>query len=93
MTKAELLALANRFYPDGQLSEYHDDEGNFVDNPRGGDGLARFIVSELNEAVDYEQPDDKVLSEAKAAIHRSIDDLCAVLAGLDDLVNWRNLFR
>lgn len=90
MRRAELIALANRFFPDGQLAEYHDEEGNFVDNPHGGDSIARFVVIELNEAVDLEQPDEVALSQAKGAIHRGIDDLCAVLAGLDGLVNWRS---
>lgn len=89
MTKAELLALANRFYPDGHLVEYHDEEGNFVDTPHGGDGLARFVVIELNEAVDYGQPDDVVLTQGRQAMHRAMDEICAVLAGLDGLVNWR----
>ena len=90
MTKAELLALANRFYPDSQLEQYHDEEGDFVDNPHGGDGLARFIVIELNEAVDYDQPDETALTQARTAMHRATDDICSVLAGLDGLVNWRN---
>ena len=89
MKKAELMARANRFYPDGHLSEYFDKEGEFVDNPDGGDGLARFIVSELNEAVDYEQTDEVIIAQATRAMHRAMDEICSVIAGLDGLVNWR----
>ena len=89
MKQLELLERANRFYPDGHLEEYYDDQGNFVDNDEGGDGLARFIVIELTENVDLDQDDASVLDQAKRAMHRAMDDICAVLAGLDDLVNWR----
>ena len=30
VTKLELLQMANRFYPDGALESYFDEEGNFV---------------------------------------------------------------
>ncbi len=89
MSKAELLAYANRFYSDGSLSAYHDEEGEFVDVLGGGDGLARFIVSELTESIDFSQPDIFVMREARRAMHRAMDDICSVLAGLDDLKNWR----
>lgn len=89
MEKAELLAYANRFYADGSLSAYHDEDGEFVDAPNGGDGLARFIVSELTESIDFGQPDIFVMREARKAMHRAMDDICSVLAGLDKLKCWR----
>lgn|GEM_PF-2542616 len=93
MDKLELLRRANRFYPDGALETYFDQEGDFVPDEAGGDGLARFIVAELTEAMDFSQPDPFVLSEAKQCIHTAIGDLLSVLAGLDDCVNWRGLER
>ena len=87
MTQKEMLDMANRFYPDGFLENYYDAEGNFVDPPTGGDGLAKFIVGELLTVTDGDDP--AILENAKTAMHRAMDDICAVLAGLDGLVSWR----
>lgn len=93
MKKLELLRRANRFYPDGALETYFDQEGNLVPDEAGGDGLARFIVTELTEAVDFSQPSIIILDEAKKCIHTAMGDLLSVLAGLDDCVNWRGQER
>ena len=91
MTKGELIDRANAFYPDQHLPEYMGLDGDFFDNPDGGDSLARFIVSELTQAVDFDQPDETVIAQAKKYMHTALGDILAVLAGLDDLVYWRGL--
>lgn len=89
MTPKELIELANTFYSDGVLTAYITEDGEFYDNPKGGDTLARFIVSELLESVDFDQPEEAILREARECMHRAMDDICSVLAGLDGLVVWR----
>ena len=85
MTKLELLERANRFYPDGYLSEYYDKKGNYKKGKNLGDTLAQFIVAELSETYDGTASDCEQLAEAKRVMHMAIRDISAVLAGLDDL--------
>lgn len=85
MTLLELLNKANRLYPDGHLATYYDARnGDFVDNPRGGDGLARFIVIELRETFDADADDNKQLEEAVRNLIRARNDIDAVIASLEE---------
>lgn len=86
MTLLELMEKANRLYPDGQLAEYYDKDGKFWNNPHGGDGLARFIVVELNETYDPDISDAKQLAEAVHVLVRAHNDLDAVIAALEEEV-------
>lgn len=96
MYKKDLMDMANRFYPDGHLSQYYDDKGDFMDNPDGGDTLAKFIVLELDNLFGVGEhyrgeADAEVLREASQLIHTAIGDLLSVLAGFDGIINWRGL--
>ena len=96
MHKRELMDMANAFYPDGHLSFYYDEDGNFRDDPHGGDSLARFVVSELDNIFEVGQtyriePKEATIAEAVKLIHTAMGDLLSVLAGLDGAMNWRGL--
>ena len=93
MEKKELMDRANRFYPDGFLQEYLDEQGDYCPKTHGGDGLANFIASELDETFDSDASDEDQLSEAKRVMHTALGDILAVIAGLDDCVNWRGLTK
>ena len=82
MTLKELLDLANAAYPDGQLAEYYDVNGNFVDNKHGGDGLARFIVVEITETYDAKASKTRQVEEAMRVMARARDDIEEVLREL-----------
>jgi len=87
----DVLRRANRFYPDGQLDEYFTGTGEFIDNPNGGDSCARAVVIGLTEddAVSDEDAGDLAqIAGAKMVIVRMIQDLCSVLAGLDDFYHY-----
>lgn len=93
MTKREFMDRANRFYPDGFLQEYYDEKGDYVPKTHGGDGLANFIVAELDDCFDAEVTEEKQLNKAKGLMHTALGDILAVVAGLDDNVNWRGLSK
>ncbi len=78
MKLVEILNKANAGYPDGKLGDYYDPEtGDF--NPAGeGDGLARFIVTELIETYAPNHADYLQIEMARRAISRAMLDLSLV---------------
>lgn len=66
MELKELLDTVNDAYPH-RLSAYYDEEGNFVDNEVGGDGLAKFIVIEIIETFN---PQADTLEDLETAISK-----------------------
>jgi hypothetical protein len=75
MTKLELMRAANEGYPDGLLSEYYNDNGDFVRDNNGGDGLAAFIVAELSDTFDPAATDRDQIEEALRVLDRAQRDL------------------
>lgn len=84
MTKLEVMQVANRGYPDGALSEYYNDNGDFVKNGVGsGDALAEYVVSELDCVFEPTDPPARQLAEALRAMRRSARDLQDVINALE----------
>jgi|LauGreDrversion4_2_1035121.scaffolds.fasta_scaffold1851786_2 hypothetical protein len=86
MTKLELMRMANEGYPDGMLSEYYDDHGNYVANDGAGDGLAALVVAELSETFDENAKDETQVDEAVRVLKRAQRDL-------EDTVNALQRFK
>lgn len=80
MKIVELLNRANSGYPDGFLSEYYDESGNYY--PGSGDCLARFIVSEIIDTFNPKASDDDQLRQAAMALRHAIYDIEAVMDSL-----------
>ena len=83
MQLVEILDKAKAGYAkDGGLGEYYDPQtGAF--NPDGeGDGLARFIVVELEETFNPEWPDYLQMEDAKRVIRQAMVELRGVYDAL-----------
>lgn len=81
MQLIDLMNMANKGYDDGFLAAYFDQEtGGFVDNPEGGDTLARFIVIELNETFSEGDDNDSQIAAAGQALENAQRDLEGVIA-------------
>lgn len=92
MKLVELMKRANTFYSDGSMADYFGDEtGEFKENELGSDTLARSVVSNLEGMYDESLSDTELLGEAVRVVHSMLDDLIAVLAGLDGNVCWQGL--
>ena len=78
MKLSEIIAIADRTYPDGLVQMYFED-------PEGqhGDTLAEFIVRELQDVYDAEASDEDQLSEAARVMRRARDELESVGAALE----------
>ncbi len=78
MRLSEIIAIADRVYPDGLVQAYFEDpEGHH------GDTLAKFIAVELREVYDAEAGTEEQLSEAVRAMRRARDELESVVAALE----------
>ncbi len=79
MRLSEIIAIADRVYPDGLVQAYFE-------APEGqhGDTLAKFIAVELREVYDAEAGSEEQLSEAVRAMRRAKDELENVLAALEE---------
>ena len=98
MKMTDILKRANRFYPDGDLALYWDENGDFVDNPDGGDSLARAIVSCLTEDwagdITEENAGEIIqIAGAKVVIIDMIANLSAVLAGLEGYSTYGEIYQ
>ncbi len=78
MKLSEIIAIADRAYPDGLVQAHFD-------HPDGqhGDTLAEFIALELKDVYDADAGDEDQWSEAARAIRRARDELDQVLAALE----------
>ena len=75
--KLRLLKAANRHYPDGFLANFFDEKtGELVEGH--GDGLAKFIVTELFEGADTP-------GQALRLMERAQDDVGEAIRGLQEL--------
>jgi hypothetical protein len=82
MKLKQLLDEANKGYPDQFLSGFYDDEGKLITERVLGDGLARFVVTEISETFDAEATDEAQLHEARRVIEQAIIDLNGVRLAL-----------
>jgi hypothetical protein len=81
-----LLNKANQAYADGFLSTYYDEKTGEKKNG-AGDGLAKFIVTEIIETYDASSNARDQVTEARRVIQRGIDDLDGVHRALGELLN------
>jgi len=82
MKTLDILTAANRHYPNGTLSRYYDEETEeWFANPKGGDGLAEFIVLELADGADDIDSAILLLDVAKRDIDSAIQGLLEVKEG------------
>ena len=78
MKQSEIIAVADREYPDGLVQAYFDHPDR-----NHGDTLAEFIVRELRDVYDADAGDKDQWSEAARVIRRARDELDQVLAALE----------
>ena len=77
MKLAELIAAANKAYPDGLIEQsFNPDTGKAKDG--AGDTLALFIVRELSETFDPEASDEDQIKEAVRVLNTAINELSGV---------------
>ena len=77
----ELLNLANKGYPDGELVEFYDEEtGDIMEDE--GDTLALFIVRELMSTFQRGVEDEAQISEAIRAMTVANKELESVIKAL-----------
>ena len=81
LSARELLDRANRGYPDGYLSEYYTKNGE-VRRRGSGDGLARFIVTELVDTHDPELAEEEQVDEAVHVLERARDEVQGTIDAL-----------
>lgn len=86
MKMTDLLEVVDKAYPDGFTAEYHTPDGEFKEGQ--GDGLARFIVSELIETFEGDTDDEQV-HNAIRVLKNAQDQLRYVALALED--KQRNL--
>lgn len=83
MSLKNLLDTANDAYPDHDLEWYYDDHGRKAEPSQyNEDGLARFIVREIQDVYDRNATDQVNQAEAVRAIQTGIEQLQAVLNAL-----------
>lgn len=80
MKLSEIIAIADRAYPDGLVQAHFE-------NPDGqhGDTLAEFIALELKDTYDADASSQDQLAEAVRAMRRARDELEGVLAALENI--------
>lgn len=78
MKLSEIIAVADRAYPDGLVQAHYE-------NPDGqhGDTLAEFIALELRDTYDADASDEDQWSEAARVVRRARDELDKVLSALE----------
>jgi len=78
MKLSEIIAIADRAYPDGLVQAHFE-------GPDGqhGDTLAEFIALELRDVYDADAGDEDQWSEATRVIRRARDELDSVLSALE----------
>ena len=83
MNVKEILDIANSGYPDGFLSEHYTSKGT-LKRYDIGDGLARFIVSEIIQTYDDGSSDKEQLEHALHVMRngeRDINYVCNAIEG------------
>lgn len=79
MTLVELIHIVSDAYPDGLVEDYfREPEGGH------GDGLAKFVASEIAETFDPEAPTALQLSEAQRVMDTAANDLNNVCDALTE---------
>jgi len=78
MKLSEIIAIADRAYPDGLVQAHFEDPDG-----QHGDTLAEFIALELQDVYDADAGDEDQWSEAARVIRRARDELDSVLSALE----------
>ncbi len=78
MKLSEIIAIADRAYPDGLVQAHFEDPDG-----QHGDTLAEFIALELQDVYDADAGDEDQWSEAARVMRRARDELDNVLAALE----------
>ena len=85
MKVGQLIAGANRRYPDQFLSQYFDVALEKFLTRGCGDGLARFIVVEIRDTFDRAATGAAQVDEAIRVLEQGQTDLESALRGLREL--------
>ena len=80
----QLIAKANRHYPDGLLAACWDSEQQRAKDEDNGDTLALFIVRELVDTYDSWGTDEGNLSDACLALRTAARHLEELAEGLEN---------
>jgi hypothetical protein len=85
LTLKDILDTANKYYSDGYLSEYYDENGNPPKVRGSGDKLAEFIVLELRETFDENASYSEKISTAIRSMTTAISDISSVLRAFNEV--------
>jgi hypothetical protein len=90
MTLNQLVCRAASAYPEAYPLRYWDPyRQEPVENPEGGDSLARFVTRELADTFDPGAGDDEQVAAAVRCMQAAADDLAAVAHALGNLSRER----
>ena len=85
LTLKDILDTANKYYSDGYLSEYYDENGNPPKVHGSGDKLAEFIVLEIRETFDENASDNEKITTAIRSMSTAVSDLAGVIRALSEV--------
>jgi len=83
MTLNELIALADKAYPDSMIERYWDAKKQRVRRNNFGDTLAQFIVGELSDTFDDDNSDEEQLKEAIRVMESAQREIGGVISALE----------
>jgi hypothetical protein len=85
MKLGELVAAADRYYPEEFVTRHFDPVRARVRRLRAGDDLAGFIVAEILETYEKSASDEAQVNEAIRVLEQAMRDLESSLRGLREL--------
>ena len=84
MTIDQLIRMADGYYPDGMILLHWDVRRYAPVRQSKGDGLAHFLVRELNDTFDPETSDSEQLNAAMWQVSKAAAELEALIRGLSE---------
>ncbi len=85
MKLGEIVAAADRYYPEDFVTRHFDPVRERVRRLRAGDDLAGFIVAEILETYEQSAGDEAQVVEAIRVLEQAKTDLESSLRGLREL--------
>ena len=85
MKLGEIVAAADKYYPEEFVTRHFDPVRARVRRLRAGDDLAGFIVAEILETYEKSASDEAQVDEAIRVLEHAKRDLESSLRGLRDL--------
>lgn len=79
----ELIELVGEHYDDNFTDEYWNYTNERFDPNGGGDGLAKFVVIEINDTFEPDATTDEQLEEAIRVMQAARNQLNDLIAGLE----------